>query len=149
MRLESFLRTTGGKGLHVVVPLNPPSDWDTVKQFAQGFAAAMASAHPMDFVATSTKAKRNKKIYVDYLRNGRGATAVASYSLRGRPGAPVAMPIRWEELAKLKNGAQFDIKTAVVRLKRQKKDPWAGIDDIKQNMESVLAELARGSDRPK
>jgi DNA ligase D len=148
MRLESFLRTTGGKGLHVVVPLNPPSDWDTVKQFAQGFAAAMASAHPMAFVATSTKAKRNKKIYVDYLRNGRGATAVASYSLRGRPGAPVAMPIRWEELAKLKNGAQFDIKTAVVRLKRQKKDPWAGIDDIKQNLESVRAELARGSDRP-
>lgn len=142
MKLESFLRTTGGKGLHVVVPLNPPSDWDTVKQFAQGFASAMAGAHPMDFVAVSTKNIRNKKIYVDYLRNGRGATAVASYSLRGRPGAPVAMPIRWEELGKLKSCAQFDIKSAVTRLKRQKKDPWAGIDGVKQDLEAVLALLS-------
>ncbi|MDQ6647760.1 MAG: DNA ligase D [Pseudomonadota bacterium] len=138
MKLESFLRTTGGKGLHVVVPLNPPTDWATVKQFAQSFAAAMAGAHPMDFVATSTKAIRNKKIYVDYLRNGRGATAVASYSLRGRPGAPVAMPIRWEELGKLKSAAQFNITSAVARLKRQKKDPWAGIDEVKQDLEAVL-----------
>jgi bifunctional non-homologous end joining protein LigD len=144
MKLESFLRTTGGKGLHVVVPLNPPSDWDTVKQFAQGFAAAMAGTHPMDFVATSTKAKRNKKIYVDYLRNGRGATAVASYSLRGRPGAPVAMPVRWEELTKLKSGAQFNIETAVARLKRQKKDPWDGIDDIEQNLDTVIKLLGGG-----
>lgn len=145
MKLESFLRTTGGKGLHVVVPLNPPSDWDTVKQFAQGFAAAMAGAHPMDFVATSTKAKRNKKIYVDYLRNGRGATAVASYSLRGRPGAPVAMPIRWAELGKLKSGAQYNIKTAVVRLKRQKKDPWEGIEKVKQDLEAVVALIDAGT----
>jgi bifunctional non-homologous end joining protein LigD len=144
MHLESFLRTTGGKGLHVVVPLNPPSDWATVKQFAQGFAGAMAGAHPMDFVATSTKALRNKKIYVDYLRNGRGATAVASYSLRGRPGAPVAMPIRWDELGKLRNGAQFDIKSAVARLKRQKKDPWAGMDDVQQDLDSVLERLRGG-----
>jgi bifunctional non-homologous end joining protein LigD len=141
MKLESFLRTTGGKGLHVVVPLNPPSEWDTVKHFAQGFAGAMAGAHPMDFVATATKALRNKKIYVDYLRNGRGATAVASYSLRGRSGAPVAMPVRWEELGKLRSGSQFNIKTAVARLKQQKKDPWAGIDDVEQDLESVLALL--------
>jgi bifunctional non-homologous end joining protein LigD len=120
------------------VPLNPPSDWNAVKEFAQGFAAAMAGAHPLDFVATSTKTKRNKKIYVDYLRNGRGATAVASYSLRGRPGAPVAMPVRWEELGKLKSGAQFDIKSAVARLKRQKKDPWAGIDEVEQDLDTVL-----------
>ncbi|MBB5358634.1 bifunctional non-homologous end joining protein LigD [Rhodanobacter sp. ANJX3] len=142
MKLQSFLRTTGGKGLHIVVPLNPPSKWESVKQFAQGFAAAMAGAHPMDFVATSSKAVRNEKIYVDYLRNGRGATAVASYSLRGRPGAPVAMPIRWEELAKLKSGSQFNIKTAVARLKRQKKDPWDGIDDVKQNLASVIKLLS-------
>jgi bifunctional non-homologous end joining protein LigD len=78
LELESFVRTTGGKGLHVVVPLNPGSEWPLVKEFAQGFASAMAGAHPLDFTATSTKTLRNRKIYVDYLRNGRGATAVAS-----------------------------------------------------------------------
>ena len=142
MKLKSFLRTTGGKGLHVVVPLNPPSEWETVKRFAQGFASAMAGAHPMDFVAVSTKAVRNKKIYVDYLRNGRGATSVASYSLRGRPGAPVAMPIRWEELAKLKSGNHFNIKTALSRLKRQKKDPWEGIDEVEQDLGAVIKLLS-------
>jgi len=139
--LESFVRTTGGKGLHVVVPLRPACGWDVVKQFAEGFARAMAGAHPMEFVSTMTKSLRHGKIFVDYLRNGRGATAVASYSLRGRPGAPVAVPLRWEELGKIKSGAQFDIKTTVARLKRQRKDPWEGIDDIEQNLNDVSEAL--------
>jgi bifunctional non-homologous end joining protein LigD len=138
MKLESFVRTTGGKGLHVVIPLKPAADWARVKKFAQGFAVALAGAHPLEFVATSTKSVRNKKIYVDYLRNGRGATAVASYSLRGRPGAPVAVPIRWEELGKIKSGAQFDIKTTPARLKRLRKDPWEGIDEVEQDLEAVM-----------
>jgi len=112
-----------------------------VKEFAQGFASAMAGAHPMDFTATSTKTLRNKKIYLDYLRNGRGATAVASYSLRGRPGAPVAMPLRWEELGKIKSGNQFDIKSAPVRLKRLRKGPWESLDTVRQDLESVLQKL--------
>ncbi|WP_426699963.1 DNA ligase D [Rhodanobacter sp. Col0626] len=141
MKLQSFLRTTGGKGLHVVVPLEPAADWSTVKAFAQAFANALAGAHPIEFVATSTKTLRNKKIYVDYLRNGRGATAVASYSLRGRPGAPVAVPLRWEELGKVKSGSQFDIKSTPVRLKRLKKDPWEGIDTVKQNLDKVMKKL--------
>jgi bifunctional non-homologous end joining protein LigD len=141
MGLESFLRTTGGKGLHVVVPLNPPSDWPTVKQFAQGFASALAGIHPLEFVATATKSLRNQKIYVDYLRNGRGATAVASYSLRGRPGAPVAVPLRWDELGKLTSGAQFDIVSLPARLKRLRKDPWAGIGEVRQSLEKVIAKL--------
>ena len=141
MGLESFLRTTGGKGLHVVVPLRPASDWDTVKQFAQGFAAALAGSHPVDFVATSTKSIRNRKIFVDYLRNGRGATAVASYSLRGRPGAPVAVPLRWEELGRIKSGAAFDLRTTPARLKRLRRDPWEGIDGIEQSLEDVLGRL--------
>jgi len=139
--LASFVRTTGGKGLHVVVPLRPACGWDVVKQFAEGFARAMAGAHPMDFVSTMAKSLRQGKIFVDYLRNGRGATAVASYSLRGRPGAPVAVPLRWEELSKIKSGAQFDIKTTVAMLKRQRKDPWEGIDDIEQNLNDVSEAL--------
>lgn len=141
--LQSFLRTTGGKGLHVVVPLNPPCPWPEVKQFARSFAEALEAMHPLDFIATSSKARRTAKIYVDYLRNGRGATAVASYSLRGRPGAPVAMPVRWDELARLKSAAQFDLKSAVERLKRQRKDPWAGIDDVQQNLATVVEALSK------
>jgi bifunctional non-homologous end joining protein LigD len=141
MGLESFLRTTGGKGLHVVVPLKPASDWDTVKTFAQGFASALAGSHPLDFVAVSTKRIRHRKIFIDYLRNGRGATAVASYSLRGRPGAPAAVPLRWEELGKLKSGAAFDIRSTPERLKRLRRDPWAGIDAVEQSIEDVLERL--------
>lgn len=143
MGLQSFLRTTGGKGLHVVVPLKPASGWDVVKTFAQGFAGALAGSHPMEFVATSTKSIRNRKIFVDYLRNGRGATAVASYSLRGRPGAPVAVPLRWEELGKIRSGAAFDIKSTPARLKRLRKDPWEGIDAIEQSLEQVIAQLGQ------
>ena len=140
--LESFLRTTGGKGLHVVVPLNPPSPWDQVKQFAQSFAQVLEAMHPLEFVSVSSKARRGGKIYVDYLRNGRGATAVASYSLRGRPGAPVAMPLRWSELGKLKSAAQFDLHAALARLKRQRTDPWDGIDGVRQNLKAVIKALS-------
>ena len=142
--LQSFLRTTGGKGLHVVLPLNPPSDWATVKPFAQGFAQALAGAHPLEFVAVSTKSLRHRKIFVDYLRNGRGATAVASYSLRGRPGAPVAVPLRWEELGRIRSGAQFDIRSLPARLKRLRRDPWAGIDELEQGLEDVIGTLDGG-----
>jgi len=140
--LECFLRTTGGKGLHVVVPLKPPSPWTQVKQFAQSFAQVLESMHPLEFIAVSSKARRSGKIYVDYLRNGRGATAVASYSLRGRPGAPVAMPLRWSELGKLKSASQFNIKTAVARLKRQRSDPWEGIDKVRQSLDAVIKSLS-------
>lgn len=140
--LQSFLRTTGGKGLHVVLPLRPASPWNQVKQFAQGFAQTLESMHPLEFVAVSSKAKRGGKIYVDYLRNGRGATAVASYSLRGRPGAPVAMPLRWTELARLRSGNQFNIKTTAARLKRQRTDPWEGIDKVRQNLDAVIKALS-------
>jgi bifunctional non-homologous end joining protein LigD len=140
--LESCLRTTGGKGLHVVVPLKPPCPWPDVKQFARSFAETVEAMHPLEFISTSSKARRTRKIYIDYLRNGRGATAVASYSLRGRPGAPVAVPLRWEELGRIESAAQFDIDTTVARLKRQRKDPWDGIDSVKQNLATVLKALA-------
>lgn len=132
--LESFLRTTGGKGLHVVAPLNPGCHWDVVKSFARGFAEAMAKAQPQRFLAVSTLKLRSRKIFVDYLRNGRGATAVASYSLRARDRAPVAMPIAWTQLSTLKRGDAFTLKEVPTRLKRRRKDPWAGIENVKQDL---------------
>jgi len=132
--LESFLRTSGGKGLHVVVPLEPGCDWHLVKRFAKGFADALAVSDSGRFVSVSTLAKRPGKIFVDYLRNGRGATAVASYSLRGRPGAPVAFPIAWSALGKLESPAAFTMENVPAMLKRRK-DPWKGIGEIKQNLE--------------
>ncbi|MGA7438296.1 MAG: DNA ligase D [Luteibacter sp.] len=139
--LTSFVRTTGGKGLHVVVPLAPAADWETVRTFARGFAEALAKAHPLEFVATAAKKVRVGKIYIDYLRNGRGATAVASYSLRARAGAPVAVPLRWDELGKLKSGADFNLHTVPKRLARLKKDPWEGIDAVQQSLDDVVARL--------
>lgn len=134
LELESFLRVSGGKGLHVVVPLNPGCDWDLTKRFAKGFADALAQSEPTRFLATSTKSLRNKRIFVDYLRNGRGATAVASYSLRGRPGAPVALPIAWNELSKLTRADAFTMKDVAAKLARRRKDPWADINTIQQNL---------------
>ena len=141
MGLESFLRATGGKGLHVVVPLNPGCPWPQVKDFAQAFAGTLAQAHPLEFIATASKAQRNGLIYVDYLRNSRGATSVASYSLRARAGAPVAMPLRWSELGKLKSGHDFDIHSAPRRLARLRTDPWAGIGELRQNLDEMMKKL--------
>ncbi|HEY9399915.1 MAG TPA: non-homologous end-joining DNA ligase, partial [Luteimonas sp.] len=132
--LDTFLRTTGGKGLHVVVPLKPGCEWDVVKRFAKGFADALAQSEPQRFLAVSTLKLRPNRIFVDYLRNGRGATAVASYSLRARDRAPVAMPIAWSELKALKRGDAFTLKDVPARLKRRRKDPWAGIGEVKQDL---------------
>ncbi len=136
--LESFLRTTGGKGLHVVVPLNPACPWPQVKDFTHAFASTMAQAHPLEFIATASKSRRNGVIYVDYLRNSRGATSVASYSLRARSGAPVAVPLRWSELGKLKSGHDFDIRSTPKRLARLRSDPWAGIDEVRQGLDDLM-----------
>jgi bifunctional non-homologous end joining protein LigD len=132
--LESFLRVSGGKGLHVVVPLNPGCDWGLTKRFAKGFAETLAQTEPTRFLATSTKALRNKRIFVDYLRNGRGATAVASYSVRARPGAPVAMPLSWSDLGKLKRADAFTMRDVPEMLKKRRKDPWDGINAVEQNL---------------
>ena len=115
-------------------PLNPGCDWDLTKRFAKAFAEALAHSEPTRFLATSTKSLRNKRIFMDYLRNGRGATAVASYSLRGRPGAPVAMPLAWSELPKLNRADAFTMKDVPARLKRRRTDAWADINKIQQNL---------------
>ena len=139
--LQSFLRTTGGKGLHVVVPLNPGCSWAQVKDFSHAIASTMAALYPDEFVDTASKAKRTNKIFVDYLRNSRGATSIASYSLRARKGAPVATPLRWEELSKIKRGDAFTIHTLPRRLARLRKDPWEGIDMIEQSLDTAIDQL--------
>ncbi|KAB7764853.1 DNA ligase D [Xanthomonas maliensis] len=134
LELESFLRVSGGKGLHVVVPLNPGCDWELTKRFAKGFAEALAQSEPARFIATASKRLRNTRIFVDYLRNGRGATAVASYSLRARPGAPVALPLAWSELPRLHRADAFTLREVPERLRRRRKDPWAALARIEQNL---------------
>jgi bifunctional non-homologous end joining protein LigD len=136
--LESFVKTTGGKGLHIVVPIQRRTSWDDAKSFCRAVAEMLATAAPDRYVATMSKAARKGKIFVDYLRNDRGATAVAPYSTRARPGATVSVPIAWDELsAKLKSD-HYTIKNVPGRLSRLKIDPWAGIGDVKQSITAPM-----------
>lgn len=122
--LEAFVKTSGGKGLHVVAPLTPRADWSETKEFTKSLAEEMAADSPQRFVATITKAKRKGKILVDYLRNQRGATAVAAYSTRARDGAPVSMPLDWSELSPMIGPAYFTVANAPARLASLNSDPW-------------------------
>lgn len=133
-KLKSFVRTSGGKGLHVVAPLKPGGTWDEVKEFARSMAMHFQESDPKRFIAVSTKAKRNKRIFIDYLRNSRGATSVASHSTRARAGAPVAMPLRWEELGKLKSADQYTVQNTIRRLASLRKDPWDGFFKTRQGL---------------
>jgi bifunctional non-homologous end joining protein LigD len=136
--LQSFVKTTGGKGLHVVAPISRRLEWDDVKEFCRLVATAIVRAAPDHYTANMSKAARPGKIFLDYLRNGRGASAIAPYSSRARTGAPVAMPVAWDELRRLKATNQFNITNAVERLRRQTKDPWADIAHVRQSI-SVTA----------
>ncbi|MBS0445048.1 MAG: DNA ligase D [Proteobacteria bacterium] len=122
--LESWLKTSGGKGLHVVVPIAPRHDWDTVKGYTQAVVEHVARVVPSRFVARSGASNRVGKIYVDYLRNSHGATTAAAYSARARPGLGVSMPVAWDVLDTLKSGAQWTIATAREHLSFATEDPW-------------------------
>lgn len=135
--LVSYLRASGGKGLHLVVPLKPAVPWDEAKPFARAFAEALAADQPGEFVAVAGKDKRRGMIFVDYLRNSRGATSVASYSLRARARAGVAMPLAWIELAKLSGGDAFDLRKALKRIAREPSHPWADIDRVRQDLSAL------------
>lgn len=124
MGLTEFLKTSGGKGLHVVAPMKPKAEWPDVKAAMKALADGMAGDSPERYVSTITKSKRKGKILIDYLRNGRGATAVAPYSTRARPGAPVSMPIAWEELGDAIGPAYFTVSNAPARLGQLANDPW-------------------------
>ncbi len=134
--LQSFVRLSGGKGVHVVVPLQPKAGWDEAKAFCEAFAQAMALEQPDRYVATMSKAKRGGVIFIDWLRNTRGATSVCSWSLRARDAAGVAVPLRWEELARVSAADAFPMAKALARAKRLKGDPWQGIARLKQRLPS-------------
>lgn len=144
--LASYVRTSGGKGLHVFVPLKPTCEWAQVKAFARAFADSMVAMDPLAFVATAGMKFRKGRIFIDYLRNGRGATSVASFSLRAREGAPVAMPLKWEELGRVKSGAAYDLKSAPRRMARMAAHPWGEYRKVRQGLAEVLRRLAKASD---
>ncbi len=124
--LAAFVKTSGGKGLHVVAPLEPKASWVEVKSFAKWLADCMSSDDPDLYLATATKAKRKGRIFIDYLRNGRGNTAVAPYSTRARPGAAVSMPLEWSELAADVGPGYFTVDNTPTRLDALPRDPWDG-----------------------
>jgi bifunctional non-homologous end joining protein LigD len=134
LELTPFLRTTGGKGLHLVVPLKPHADWETTKAFAEAVCERCADRHPERLTLNMSKQARGGKVFLDYLRNGRGATAVASYSVRARPGAPVATPVRWEDLGPKLSADQYTLTNLSRRLASLKQDPWAGFDDARERL---------------
>jgi bifunctional non-homologous end joining protein LigD len=118
MGLQTFPLVTGGKGIHVVVPLTPAAEWPEVKDFAQRFCVALATAEPDRFTANLAKARRKGRIFLDYLRNQRGATAIMPYSVRARENAPVSAPIIWDELDETDSGARFSVRDAALLLER-------------------------------
>jgi bifunctional non-homologous end joining protein LigD len=144
--LVPFLKTTGGKGLHVVVPLARRQGWDAVRRFCEAFARQLAGAAPRRFTANMSKAQRRGRIFLDYLRNARGATAVAAYSLRARPGVPASTPLGWEELGQLDDPAELNYATVPERLAAGSVDPWAGIDQsaraLSKSIEQKLQQRA-------
>ena len=131
--LESFVKTTGGKGLHVVVPFRPTQDWDTVKRFAKAVADGIVTYAPDRFTSSMAKARRPDKTFVDYLRNGRSATSVAPYSTRAKPLATVSVPLRWDELGGLARPDSHTIKNLHRRLARLKSDPWEGYFELQES----------------
>jgi bifunctional non-homologous end joining protein LigD len=133
IKLESFVKLSGGKGLHVVVPIEP-TDWETTKTFVQAFALAMAADDPERYVAKMTKSLRGGKIFVDYLRNSLEQTSVAAYSTRSRAGAPVSAPVTWQELGRTTGGNQYTVLNLAKRLGALKADPWRDITRVKQKL---------------
>lgn len=136
--LESFLKTTGGKGLHVTVPLTPRLEWNEIKEFSRKVAESIVRESPHEYLATMSKEKRKGKIFIDYLRNGRGATSIAAYSTRARRGAPVSTPLGWDELLQDVRSDSHTIQNIRNRLFSLKKDPWEGYFSIRQSITAKM-----------
>jgi bifunctional non-homologous end joining protein LigD len=141
--LECFLKTSGGKGLHVVVPITPAAAWgyDEVKDFSQAVVQHMARTIPQLFVAKSGAQNRVGRIFIDYLRNGTGATTIAAFSARARPGLGVSVPLAWKELATLERADQWDIRTVHARLAKLRADPWKDYAKVRQKLDDAARRL--------
>jgi bifunctional non-homologous end joining protein LigD len=134
LQLQSFVKNTGGKGLHVVIPIQPEYDWNVIRQFSELFVQFMKQQDPKKYIINMSKAKRTGKIFLDYLRNQRNATAIGPYSTRARLHAPVATPLHWDELTKDIEDTFFTLRTLPKRLASLKKDPWAEFWQVKQSL---------------
>lgn len=132
LKLKSFVKLTGGKGIHIHIPFEPRYTWDEVKAFSKALADELVSRSPDKYLATMSKELRVGKIFIDYLRNTYGATAVAPYALRSKEESSVAMPLEWEELKKIKSSDQFTLKKALQKIKKRKSDPWKKFLSTKQ-----------------
>ncbi len=135
--LRSFPKTTGGKGLHVVVPVVPRLEWEAIKEFSKWVAERFVAAYPDRFTSNMAKRARSGRIYIDYLRNGRGATAIGAYSARAREGAPVATPLSWEEVESGVKPDAFTVATIpdrVAKLAKRNADPWAEMPKLRQSI---------------
>ena len=138
--LETWLKTTGGKGLHVVIPMERRSTWDEVSGFARALAYGMARENPRRYIATASKAARKGLIFLDWLRNTRGATAVAAWSTRAKPGAPISVPVEWGEIDQLRSGDQYRVGNVLELISRRSKDPWAGLARARQRLTRSMRE---------
>jgi len=139
--LECWVKSTGGKGLHVVVPITRRHEWAEVHGFAKAFANHIVSLEPERFTTNMSKARRAGRIFIDHMRNTRGATAIAPYCARSRPGAPVAVPLHWEELEDGAERPVFTVRTLGERLRTLEDDPWADMLRARQSItERVCAE---------
>ena len=147
--LTTFCRTTGGKGLHLVAPLEPVAPWDTVKPFCRAFAETLSQDQPERFLSTVKKAERRGRILIDWLRNGLGATAVASFSPRAREGATVATPVSWDEVTPRLNPAEFTLHTVPDRLAKLRADPWDGFEALRQRLPDFAGISAATEATPK
>ncbi|MDP1604891.1 MAG: DNA ligase D [Legionella sp.] len=134
LHLTPFVKTTGGKGLHVEVSIKPQFNWEEIKEFTRAFVQLLEKINPEAYISKMTKAKRGGKIFIDYLRNQRGATAIAPYSSRARKKATVATPIEWDELTSNINDTFYTVQTLPLRLRELKKDPWEAFLKLKQTL---------------
>lgn len=141
LQLPAYLKTSGGKGLHVVTPIKPEFDWDQVKSFSQAIVVHMASTLPQLFVAKSGPRNRVGKVFIDYLRNGFGATTVSAWSARARPGLGISVPISWSELPRIETGAQWTVLNAGQRLAEGNK-PWANYSKDAKSLKATMKKLA-------
>jgi len=138
LRLKSFLKTTGGKGLHIVVPIEPQLGWDEVKEFTRRLALFLQRAEPSLFLANMSKEKRKGKVFVDYLRNAETASAVAAFSPRARAEGGVSTPLAWDELDKGDPRGRYTVKSVPPRLKRMRADPWAEYFSTRQRITDAM-----------
>jgi bifunctional non-homologous end joining protein LigD len=141
--LQTFLKTTGGKGLHVVLPLTRRADWDEVKAFTKAVAETLAAAEPKKYTSRLPKADRKGKVFIDYLRNGRGATSIAPFSTRARSGAPVSAPLFWEELESDVRANTFTVRNLPERLESLPADPWQGFAKVRQSITKAMAAIGK------